>query len=788
MINHGICQLFFYSYKSNSYFSGGEPTEVLNGEQNVIRSELQLFSNSKKKIDTCMNYTRPPLAITIEPIRGAFVDAKKRGIKSRYLTEVTKDNISFCKELLSLVNDMRHLDGIKGNFMVSESEYLAPIVLFDEGKIASQIIYSNQKEIVDQHQYMFDTLWNKATPAQQRVKEIEEGIPKEDQHYQTRFLENANQVSEEIKKIINTSEDDNWSICSTFDGLLMISRNEDFEKMQERLAYSSRRGKSTRWIGIVDKDNVHLVKAYANLGMKIRHIINMPPMNFAVSSKDLCITIDEMKGGQIAKNLLISYEPHYIRQYNSIFEDLWNKSVPVEQKIKEIEGGIILGRTEVIQNPKDIQQLFINMIKSAKHEVLLVLPTINAFYRKERIGIMQLLKQAAEGEHKVNARILTPTNDAIEQRLQNIASLSEQWDSEREEREQKHQMRNKKKSLDIRRIDVQSTNEDDGIALAVAAEKSAVTTVTIVVADTRESLVIEKVDDSKQDFTDAVGIATYSNSKPTVLSYVSIFENLWRQSELYQELKESNKQLELAYEQLKKHDKIQKEFINIAAHELRTPIQPILGLTQVIYSKIDEDRSPHERQKQKEMLEVVTRNANRLQHLTEDILDVTRIESQNLNLKLEQLNLDEIISNAIGDAKRSHRLKNVRLSYQHDKDNTIFVQADKGRLNQVLFNLINNAIKFAKEGFIIITSKKQEKENKVMVSVKDSGIGIHPEVMPRLFQKFATKSYQGTGLGLYISKSIVESHGGEMWAENNSDGKGSTFYFTLPFIKEKKME
>ena len=131
IINHGICQLFFYSYKSNSYFSGGEPTEVLHGEQNVIRSELQLFCNSKKKIDTCMNYTRPPLAITIDPIRGAFVDAKKRGIKLRYLTEITKDNISFCKQLVSLVDELRHLDGIKGNFMVSESEYLAPTILFE---------------------------------------------------------------------------------------------------------------------------------------------------------------------------------------------------------------------------------------------------------------------------------------------------------------------------------------------------------------------------------------------------------------------------------------------------------------------------------------------------------------------------------------------------------------------------------------------------------------------------------------------------------------------------------
>src|ERR1044071_5477051 len=113
-------------------------TEVLYGEQNVIRSELQLFGNSKKKIDTCMNYTRPPLAVTIDPIRAAFSDARKRRVKLRYLTEISKDNISFCKELISIVDEVRHLDGIKGNFMISESEYLAPIILFEKGTIASQ--------------------------------------------------------------------------------------------------------------------------------------------------------------------------------------------------------------------------------------------------------------------------------------------------------------------------------------------------------------------------------------------------------------------------------------------------------------------------------------------------------------------------------------------------------------------------------------------------------------------------------------------------------------------------
>src|SRR5919205_4421598 len=219
----------FYIYKSNTYFSEGKLTEVLYGKQNVIESGLRLFSNSKKKIDTCMNYTRPPLAITIDPIRGAFSDAKKRGVKLRYLTEVSKDNTSFCKELISLVDEMKHLDGIKGNFMISESEYLAPIILFEKGKIASQIIHSNQKEIVNQHQYIFDTLWNKAIPAQQRIKEIEDGVTGQEHHYQTRFLENPNEVSEELKKIINTSEDDSWSICSTFNGLLMLTYNKGFE-------------------------------------------------------------------------------------------------------------------------------------------------------------------------------------------------------------------------------------------------------------------------------------------------------------------------------------------------------------------------------------------------------------------------------------------------------------------------------------------------------------------------------------------------------------------------------
>ncbi|MFL6368133.1 MAG: hypothetical protein ACJ72T_06245, partial [Nitrososphaeraceae archaeon] len=236
----------------------------------------------------------------------------------------------------------------------------------------------------------------------------------------------------------------------------------------------------------------------------------------------------------------------------SIFEDLWNKSVPAEQTIREIEEGVILGKTEVIQSPEDIQQLFINMVKSAKYEVLLVLPTLNAFYREERIGIMELLKQAAEREHRINVRILTPTKDTIEDKLQNMISASRRRDNKREGAEQQ-QMKSKRKNFDIRCIDVESTIENNGKVLAVAAKKSAVTTVTIVVVDREESLVIEKNDDSKQNFIEAVGMATYSNSKPTVLSYVSIFENLWKQTELYLQAKYLYRETELYLFQILLH-------------------------------------------------------------------------------------------------------------------------------------------------------------------------------------------------------------------------------------------
>jgi signal transduction histidine kinase len=269
------------------------------------------------------------------------------------------------------------------------------------------------------------------------------------------------------------------------------------------------------------------------------------------------------------------------------------------------------------------------------------------------------------------------------------------------------------------------------------------------------------------------------------------------------EIQETNREIALANEELKIHDKIQKEFINIAAHELRTPIMPIIGLSELLYNKVINKKDNLNQETLQEYLQIIVRNSHRLHRLVEAVLDVTKIESRIFKLNTELVELNEVIANVVtdfenslknkghGDDSKNKNNKKVKIIYESNR-NKIFVNADKIRLTQVIFNLLDNANKFTQEGFIIITTriitnKEKDNNNNVLVIIKDSGIGIDNEILPRLFKKFATKSDQGTGLGLYISKKIIEAHGGRIWAENNSNGIGSTFYFTLPIVKTSEI-
>jgi len=281
-----------------------------------------------------------------------------------------------------------------------------------------------------------------------------------------------------------------------------------------------------------------------------------------------------------------------------------------------------------------------------------------------------------------------------------------------------------------------------------------------------------------------------------LIKWSSLSEEVKRRAK---ELETANKQLSLSNEQLKMRDKTQQEFIDVAAHELRTPIQPIISLSDILLHKIRDDES-------RPLIDVILRNAKRLQRLSQDILDITKLESGLFKLNKEHFNLKEAISNVLDDyinqIKNSN--KNMKLVYGYDKKeditqgegeevqlheqsviqgNTIIVEADKVRIAQVIDNLLSNALRFTEEGAISISV--ENKDGQAVVNIKDSGQGIDPGIFPRLFTKFATRSETGgTGLGLFISKSIIEAHGGKIWAGNNSDGKGATFSFSLPLAND----
>ena len=590
----------FYTYKFISRLEGsltnaasskaiGGRTEVLHGEQNVVNTILQFTSKAKNRIDACVDYSRPSLVVEIEQLRKVFLTAKRRGVKLRYITEVTEDNIGYCKELIKIVSELRHLDGIKGNFYISETEYIAPASLHEEGKSASEIIYTSVKEIVEQQrQFVFDSFWARAIPAEQKIKELEEGII----HYETKVLENKEEIFHHMKSVIQKATE--RSVVSSIGGMQLVNNNffEEYKRIvankQITAGESKSKSKGIRWITSIDKDSIELVKIFLNAGIQIRHLKNLTHMNFAVDDRYFYATIDKMENGNFVNNLLISNEPAYIRHYSLIFEELWKNGIDALDRINDIEAGAHLSDIEVIPSSARTQKLYLDIVKDASEEILWIFPSINAFLRQEMIGAIQLAKDAAR-ERNVEVRIMIPANSVIEQKIQQLKQYCYPSNT-----------------IDVRYI-VQMSD----------------TKATILVVDRKASLVMELKDDSKATFMEAVGLSTYSNSKAGVASYIAIFENLWKQTELYEQLKESKKQLELAYEQLKRHNKMQEEFINIAAHELRTPIQPILGLTQVV-------RSNTKDAKQCELLDATIRNARRLQQLTEDILDVTKIEGHSV--------------------------------------------------------------------------------------------------------------------------------------------------------------
>jgi two-component system sensor histidine kinase VicK len=502
-----------------------------------------------------------------------------------------------------------------------------------------------------------------------------------------------------------------------------------------------RRGIKIRSVTDITKDNLNHCKDLMQYA-EVRHISHLIG-NFGVSETEY-IVAPTMNEGQPLPKLIYSDSKEMVEQQQNIFDIFWSKAIPAEQRIKEIEEDREEEFFQVINNPEIATEIYVNLAKSIKNSALLLLPSSKALIIEYKLGVLDHLLQASKNKHSQDIRIICSIDD-------DNAQI-------------------------IKRLYEEAPN------IKILNNRINLPTKLFIVND--DTLFRAELRDPEADtFSKAFGFATYSNSKPTVEAFKSLFELVWQSYETNEKLQEA--------------DKVQREFINIAAHELRTPIVPILNLAELLYSKVKEHQLQQgevqeEEEEQKEMLEIILRNANRLHQLTEDILDVTRIESNTLKLRKEKFNLNDAILSVVEGYREQIKNDNVKVMYD-GRGGITLVEADRRRLTQVVSNLLNNALKFTEEGAVTVTTTIERKGDRdggggeVIVSVKDTGSGIDPELMPRLFTKFATKSYQGTGLGLFIAKSIVEAHSGKMWAENNNNNsdrkhKGATFYFTLPVV------
>ena len=533
-----------------------EKTEVLNGFEKTTEAIMKFLNNSEVSMNICADHTWPSVAMGVEVFRKGLYDLKARNVQSRYITDITKDNIEYCKELMQ-ISELRHLNEIKGNFALSEKAYTASATL-QEASLLLQVIYSNVRAILDQQRYVFETLWNKAIPAEQRLREIEEGIEAE------------------------------------------------------------------------------------------------------------------------------------------VFETITDHEVA--------------------------SRILVDLAKSVKKEALFFLPNDKALVRIDKLGVIDYLIKASQKDDTTAIRVVCPLSNENSEVTSKIAENAPH-------------------------IKIQNGNNYKYGIYIVDNEKAFRAELKVPSADT---------------FSEAIGFAVYSNRPSTVSFFRSVFELLWNERFLN--------------EQLKLHDKMQKEFINIASHEMKTPTQAILGTSGLLQ---------YYPEKKDELIKIIQRNAKRLQTLTSNILDVTRIESQNFQLEMERFNIYELLSEVISDYTERIKSdnKNVKLIYdQKDTNHHILVEADKGRITQVLSNILNNALKFTNEGQIIVDAHENNDKKELIVSITDTGSGINRDIFTKLFSKFATKSSQGTGLGLYISKSIIEAHGGRIWAENNKEKMGATFIFTLPIV------
>jgi two-component system sensor histidine kinase VicK len=472
-----------------------EKTEIADGIEKMVALSLQCLARVKERYDSCGDDRLPYVIVTSKRVSNAYKELLSKGVKPRCITEITKENIAYCKELMKIVHELRHLEEIKGNFGISESDYISPAIQIEDYHIPPQLIHSNTRGMIEQQQYFFQTLWDKATPAQIRIREIEEGIPIETTEV-VRGIENI--VRNQVEGLSFTKVQHDACVDSTFPSSL-LSSNVVWDKCLEL----RKRGVKLRTITEITPKNITYCKRMVER-MELRHLDSIKG-NFSISDKKTYRGSATMQEGEPPTEGIRSTTKVLVDQQQYFFETLWNKAIPARQRFKEIEQGAKTEFVETLRDPHQIGELGLDLIKRAQEEIAILFSMTNASRLQAKRHALKLIQEAALSRG-VKVRILVPANDDANNETPIMAN------------ETTSQL--KESGVDIRQIKKQEP-------LYPLQNK-----LTLMVADQSICLTTELEEDSEEPFEDAIGLATYSNSEPTVFAYSSIFENLWIHAEI----------------------------------------------------------------------------------------------------------------------------------------------------------------------------------------------------------------------------------------------------------------
>ena len=623
------------------------------GIKYTINETLQTLSRVRHRFDNCGDVIYPSIIVTTEPFKKTFLDIKNKGIKTRFITEITKDNLFYCRELMQIVSEVRHLDRVNGIFALTDTEY-ASYTISQKARRPSltQLVTSTSKEFVNQQQQFFDILWDKAIPAERKIMEMESGIMLPERTEIITGADNILRLTLSSFPHIRESLDN----CSDSNSPASFVLVEPMWNHMKELS-STKKGVRFRFITEITKDNLPYCKEMDKM-FELRHLDGIKG-NLGIMDGREYRASPSIKPGVPPDVLLRSTAKVFVEQQQFFFETLWNKAIPAKQKIKEIEEGRAPEQLEIIQDTqKSISRAFDIMNKTQK-ELLVLFATPRTFAFALRGDSADIYRKISR--NGVDIKLLVPKGAKIE------------------EDEQIAKVREISPSINLRMSDLDLN-----------------TRITILISDRKDFMSWELRDDTLDDPYLAGGVATYSNIEALASSYAIIFDNLWKVTEFAENLRVANFKLE-------SNEKAMKEFINIAAHELRTPLQPILGLSEMLHS------ARNDPQQHRKLLDIIIRNAHKLENLAEDILDVTRIESGKLKLSIEKIDLEELVESGVRDFERFLPSDGkVTLNYQKLSDDRkndpkisrLTSMGDPKRLAQVLSNLLRNALKFTEEGAI----------------------------------------------------------------------------------------